>query len=265
MKIFSVIAICLIALGGCGGSSGEGLLALKVIDARQPAGLQAGSSLPPLLVVERFKIRITGEGIDPAIEQESDGKAHSIEINEIPAGHDRTILIEAYNFRGQVIRRREITGVVIEPGIISPLEARLNTVPIFSNIAEGNVIASNRLLLRGYGEPASQLEIFAEQRELISSDTSEALISPSLNLGEFSFKPGELPVGVHTFTVKDRETGESSQVTVVLVPAGQRPGRTIAAAAGNFSVLIEPRGSFLRIVEHRRNLRTHSKDQGGIP
>ncbi len=265
--------LCLIGLAGCGGSSGKGFLSIKVIDPLQPAGLKTGTILPPPLVVDSFTIFISGPGIDPPVEQAVSGTAKSVEITGLPAGSGRVILIEARNSRGQVIRRREIPNVVIEAGVVSPIEAKLLTVPIFDNLSDGNLLPATRVVLNGFGEPGARLEISDRYRDDEGSlkDISGGFsVIPSLSLGDFALNPGSLPPGPHTFTVRDRETGESSSVQVVLVLPGQRPGWTLSAGAGDRGSSLAPspfgggRANYPALVRHRRKIRIDAvQNEGG--
>lgn len=231
----SWILIGFMTFSGCFGSSGagDGVMAVAVYNAHRPAGLSADEPLPEVLRVETFRVLITGDKMDP-VEVFFPGDAAGGTISGISRGDNRIVLVEAINKFGQVIRRREIAGVKISGGKETPIVASLLSVPIVTNLKDGNLVTQTRLVFQGYAEPGGSLEIedsYNSSLSLLPDLSSSAnMISPSLSLGGFTFKPPVLPLGTHTFTLRDPESGEESQITLTLVRPGRQPGIGVSAA-----------------------------------
>lgn len=246
--IFAVVSL----ISACGSSSDQGQVALQVEDSRGPSGLEntvssaatlqmAGLQAPSdKLRVASFRVTITGPGIDPPIVATAEASATQIEIQGIPAG-DRTILIEAMNAEGQVIRRKTVGDVEIKGGVVTPLHTRLNTIPVILNLREDNVVLANRLRVFGFGEPGASLKVDASSRgadssasEGVSYNQSAAgdpiTVSPSMSTGLFEVSPPAPLPGKQTITITDEGTGESSSVGVYVVRGSDRPGRRLVSA-----------------------------------
>ncbi len=249
---FSILLISLSITGCNTGSGSGGGIALVVRNARGPAPLEAegaaltaASSLPSELQVASFRIVISGDDFS-SIEAVFPGDATGGTIENIPAGRERTVLIEALNTNGEAVRRRSVAHVEILGGRTTSVAATLVAVPRFTSIHHGHVITASRLVLEGYGEPGSGLELNdrfgdttfsisqlpAEGSDPDSAQSSQPVITPSLSAGFFSVKPPVLQPGVHTFELKDPQTGESTSVTVTLVLAGRRPGTWVGGMGG---------------------------------
>lgn len=221
-----------------GNPAGAGFIALQIENARSPEGFSALSisALPsPRLEVVKFKVTVTGEGIEPPILVEADRAATEIEVLGIPPGPARSILIEALNSEGEVIRRRRIDNVTISPGVVTPIQTSLNTVPLILNLRNGGIVITRNLKIVGFGEPGSTLEVTSETKDgtlslAISPDGDPIVVSPSLSTGLFELIPGERPLGRQTITVTDNGSKESSSVTVSVITGDDRPGRRISPA-----------------------------------
>lgn len=245
-----VILILAIVLFGCENSGGQGYIALQVENARAPEGIdpadlsslqgfqvvQEQSSEPsdPLVVTE-FVVTITGEGIDPPITATADASATEIEVLGIPVGTGRSILIEAFNGEGTVIRRRQLDGITIVGGVTTPIKTSLNTIPFILNLREGNIVLAKNFKVVGFGEPAGSIRFEAESAEQ-SINMNESVggaglvVSPALSTGIFEFAPPVFLLGKQTVTVVDEATSESSSVTVTVLDVGDRPGRRFVPA-----------------------------------
>ncbi|HSA58375.1 MAG TPA: hypothetical protein VLJ37_01660 [bacterium] len=225
------VMACMALLAACGGKKLQTSLSLE--DAYCPQGKDLSGAVPEVLKIESYEITISGDDFEP-ITVTLDGKTASAPVEEIPKGENRTLLIEAKNNRGQVICRRELTGIEIKGGKIALVEISLLAVPFVANISNGNVVTQTRLTFDGYGEPVGAVQIIdtfnGEESILTDLITSADLVSPSSADATFQFKPAVLPIGEHLFTVRDFQTGEQSQVTVTLVAPGRAPGTGLSIA-----------------------------------
>jgi hypothetical protein len=232
MKHFNFVLLVLfgsLSLAACG-TVGE-TVGIGIDDAYCPAGRQTLDILPEELRIETYRVTISAPDISPPITFDFEGKTTSAPLQNIPKGKNRTLTVEAVNSGGQIICRRTINDLTIEGGKLSSVAVPLLAVPFATNLSNGNLITQSRLVFRGYGEPGGAIEILDQfgGNETVLNDlnTNSDLIQPSINDAGFFFRPSLLPLGTHTFVVRDGTTGESNQVTVTLVRPGREPGRGI--------------------------------------
>ncbi|QQR81662.1 MAG: hypothetical protein IPJ69_06035 [Deltaproteobacteria bacterium] len=216
-------------LVACSGSHSEGSgVQVSVRNAFRPSSLSLETPLPDILQVTRFRVTVTGEGFTP-IQVDFPADSNGGDINGVPVGNDRQVLVEAFNSRGDVIRRRLIEGVRIQGDQKTPVVAALLSVPMVTNVRNGGLVRENRVSLAGFGEPASGLE-FTEITDqdhpevLTDLSTSQQAIETSINDGNFAFRAHRLSRGQHTFRVRDTQTGEESILTFTVIASGRVPG-----------------------------------------
>lgn len=253
-----LIFTCFIVLPACG--AGEGRIALKVKNARGPEGIENPSDqvaslqlsdpvAVATLAVTQFRVTISGDGIPSPIVATADGSAKRLDVPGIPIGSDRTVLIEAINSSGKVIRRRSIEGVGIQGGKVTPVQTSLSTVPVFLNLKEGAIISSNFQIV-GFGEPGGSINVHSKAgTKSVSLNRSaggeKTIVSPALSTGIFEFAP-TLSCGKQTLTIVDEDTNESTSVTVFVVDDKQQPGMRLVTAgnkSGSLTVGIGADGS----------------------
>ncbi|QQR81236.1 MAG: hypothetical protein IPJ69_03615 [Deltaproteobacteria bacterium] len=240
MKKLYLIVVASLALSACGGTSQDfSLISLKIENSRAPEGFAALTTQLPSsrLTVTRFKLTVSGEGISSPIIAEADGSATEVEVLEIPPGVNRSLLIQAFNSDGEVIRRRQIDGLNLNPGVITPIHTSLNTIPLILNLRNGNVVQANSLRLQCFGEPGSSLSITAEASNGTSISLNESvsdpiLVSPSVSTGLADYIPPTSLRGRQKLEVRDSQSGESSSVTVLIIDSN-RPGTRLSAAGGS--------------------------------
>lgn len=221
----------LAALGGCGGG-GEGFISISLENAGIPAELAAQN---PVLQITQFRATITADDIAEPIVATAEPTAAEILIETVPYGDNRTILVEALNSRGDVLRRRRMEGLEIKKGVVSNVRGRMNTVPVALNLAPGIIVPANRFRIDGFGEPGSSIRVISETESgAIPFAPSESdllpLASASIDTGLFQFSQRPSATGKQTITLRDESTGESSQVSVYIIN-GELPGRCLSAAA----------------------------------
>ncbi|QQR81473.1 MAG: hypothetical protein IPJ69_04970 [Deltaproteobacteria bacterium] len=213
----------------CSGSQPEGSgVQVSVHNAFRPASLSLEAPLPEILQVTLFRVTVTGEGFSP-IQVDFPADSSGGDISGVPAGNDRRVLVEAFNSRGDVIRRRLIENVRIQGDQKTPVVAALLSVPMVTNVRNGGLLRENRVSLAGFGEPASGLEFIEitdqEHPEVLTDiGTSQQSIETSQNDGNFAFRARRLSRGPHTFRVRDTQTGEESILTFTVIASGRVPG-----------------------------------------
>lgn len=258
--LFLILLILLFA-GGCNPSGNGGLISVAVKNATRPASLSADANLPEPLRVASFRVAVFASDMAP-IEVTFPGDAAGGTVSGIPVGDNRTVLVEALNAQGRVVRRREIQGVKIGKGEPTPVIAALLSVPLVISPGDGNLVTQTRLVFKGYAEPGGSLEIqevgdTAAEGLLTDISTADHLISPSLSDGGFVFQPGVLPLGPHTFVVRDPSSGEETRVFLTLVRPGRMPGTGIGTA-GSFKAASDiSLGHGGRFLEALREMRKH--------
>lgn len=226
-------------LSSCGGpgmtASGEASLAIRVENA---------VPFDPSIAhgrVERYRVTIEGEGIAEPIVAEFDGEASEGTIENVPTGGDRLVSVTALNANAQSIRAGEAPGVAIHGGT-NEVAITLEAVPIFTNLADGNVVDRERLIMRILADPAHPVRIVDEvdAAAVVLADGAEerGCIQMNAATGEGRFVPQPLAHGWHRFTVRDAETGRESAARILLIDGARRPAPLVAAGA----VLVEGTG-----------------------
>lgn len=259
-----LLSLASIPIAGCGGSE-EGWISLEVRNSRAPAGLAALSVGPTssnkLIGVTRFKVTVTGVGIPAPIEVSADGSAAGMQIDGIPSGEGRSVLIEALNQEGTVIRRRKIDGIEVVPEVVTPVRTSLNTIPLIMNLRPGSVVLSRNLKLIGFGEPGTSIRIdAATSSESVplnrSAGPASLVVSPAASTGLFEFTPpANTLLGKQTITLTDEASGESSSIGIYVVRGGNRPGHRINTAAAYRPIATVGTGLGGRSVHYPRLLR----------
>lgn len=171
--------------------------------------------------VKKYKVTVSGPGIEVPIEKDFDGNATGGVIDGIPVGADRAVKIEAINLNSQLIREGEAGSVVISPGQISEIEVELDAVPIFINLDDGNVVANNRLKFELFADPEDPLEVEDQidgtSNLLFDLATSAGEVWPDVVSGVAAMAPQAVSTGEHVFKVASKRTGKSSSVTVNVI------------------------------------------------
>lgn len=207
-------------------------LTLIIENALGPAGVDL-EKLHPIQKVSRFVVTVTGDDMEEPVVINLNADTSGTNLDEIPEGAERIFLVEALNAEDVVVRRKMITGITIDKDQAETIVVSLNTVPLFTNVRDGNRIIVNRLKLLGVGEPGGSLEIMDGEEGstgvLMDVSVGESVITPSLSVGDFNFQPPELALGMHTLTLRDLDTNEQSQVTIRITPPGSIPGTGIVS------------------------------------
>jgi len=224
-------------LGACSGQK-QINLTLILENARAPAGLNE-SDLPDIQRVQRFVVTISGSDLEEDVVTSFAADTLSMQLRDIPEGETRILTVEALNSAGMVVRRRVIEEITIDKDISEPIVVSLNTVPLFTNLRDGNRIIVSRIRIRGVGEPGGQVEIEdnfnGTTGPLLDISSNNVLLSTSLGAGDFDMVPGSMDLGTHNLLVRDPKTGESSEITVRVVPAGSLPGTGLSAYGASSS------------------------------
>jgi hypothetical protein len=187
-----------------------------------------------------YRVTISGEGIDQSIVAEFDGTATEGVIEGIPTGGGRQIVVEAINPNDAIIRQGEKGDVTVEGGRVAEVEVTLESVPIFTNIADGNSLDNTRLIFQIFSDPQNPVVVVedatsAEASALadVSTQTTEINLDVSTGLGKLA--PVLQPAGQHKYTVRNINTGRSSTVTVGLMDGTKRKGAPFFAAGDHGS------------------------------
>ena len=133
-------------------------LTLVIENALGPAGLSL-ETLPQIQQVSRFVVTVTGDDITEPVVIPLTVDTTGTSLEDIPDGASRTFLVEAFNSEGIVVRRRQISGITVDQDSTEPIVVSLNTVPLFTNLRDGNSVIVTRLMLLGLGEPGNSLEV----------------------------------------------------------------------------------------------------------
>lgn len=177
--------------------------------------------------VREYRITITADdGTAPIVHYFLAGTTEA-QFDSFASGATLNITAEVINVNGQVIRRGQVRDLHIVGGQIIPVDMLVRTVPIFANLRDGARVPQNRLLPKIFVAAATELELWdnaeSGSRQLVNALTDEPSFSLSLS-EEPHVAPlaiGSLPPGQHELSVRDVKSGESSQVSIEILPPVQ--------------------------------------------
>jgi len=178
--------------------------------------------------IVKYKITITGEGIEAPVVAEIDGTADSGTVEGVPSGDERTVRVEAINPNELSIRDGEVSGVHVSSGETEDVEITLESVPVFANIKSGASIPNTRFIVRVFSDPKDPVMVEDEFGGSIAAmtdvSTSGIEISPNVVTGIASISPALLSVGEHSLTAKNYRTNRSSNVIVRIIDGTKQKG-----------------------------------------
>lgn len=230
MKIKNIILACAVTgfLAACSGSGGG---VAEIHGKNLNLTVSGSRSFNPNVTsgqISYYQMTLTAADLSTPFVSKFDGSAESAQMLGVPIGTDRTILIEAINPNGLVIRRGQKEGVSIVGGQSTTVDIVMNSVPIFTNISDNSKVARNRIQFDIFGEPNSQLKVSEvttdSETALADVSTDSTWVDTTNTEGAFSLSPAAFSYGLHTFKVCDEETDESSQVEMMLYQPDIRPG-----------------------------------------
>ena len=232
-SLVSALAL-LTLLGGCGGGNeaagigGTSALAVRVAGARSfNPSISHGQ-------IKHYRVTIEGSGIAEPIVAEFDGGATEGVIEDVPSGNDRVVSVSAINANDVMIRAGEALDVHVGGGT-SEVDVEMESVPIFTNLTDGNVIESSRLAMGVFADPGRLVVIddildgTSSGLADIASGFNEIYLDQSSGTGVLV--PGNLAPGKHTFVVRDVETSRKTSVEVFVVSGDRRPAPFVAAGS----------------------------------
>ena len=144
----AVIASALALACSCGSPqpAGDGSLSVVVSNSKSfDPRAQHGR-------VERYVVKIEGDGIADPILAEFSGEASEGVVEGVPAGDRRTVSVTAINPNGATIRAGETPGVSVGDGM-TEVSVDMQAVPIFTNLADGAILDNTRLVFRIFSDP----------------------------------------------------------------------------------------------------------------
>jgi hypothetical protein len=181
-----------------------------------------------------YRVTITGDGIESPIVSEFDGSVTEGRIDGVPVGSNRKITVDAINPNSLIIRQGETAGVEIAGGEIAKADVTLESVPIFTNIADGNTIDNTRLIFQIFADPSGELvveDVSVDSSSVLadaSAEDSRVNLDTSTGLGRLA--PVLQPEGQHRYKVRNLVTGRSTIITVNLADGTKRKGAPFFAA-----------------------------------
>ncbi|MBI2092227.1 MAG: hypothetical protein HYY43_01780 [Deltaproteobacteria bacterium] len=170
--------------------------------------------------IVQYKVTISGSDFSEPIVKTFDGAEESGIIEGVPIGDNRALKVEAINQNNIKIREGEAEGLEITAGEAAETEVKMESVPVFANLNDGNIIPNTQFKVRIFSDPAEQIEVEDEFNGMIlplaDADLNSAEIFPDISSGFADIKPALLPPGGHNFTVKNVNTGRTAAVAIRL-------------------------------------------------
>lgn len=233
----------LMVIAGCGGNPPlhRGGLAITISGAKSfNPNIEPGS-------ITRYQVTVTGEGIAEPIVAEFPGDATEGVIEGVPTGEGRIVAVTAHNPNDATIRAGEAYGVAVD-GDLTEVAVAMESVPIFTNIAEDATVDNTRLVFKVFADPAHPVAIEerggTEKRALVDASTSNPHVQLDASTGLGRMAPLFLAPGARRFAVVDLATGRESEAKVLVVDGtGRKPAPIVAAGlvAPQVSVSAGPR------------------------
>ena len=184
--------------------------------------------------IVNYRITVTGSDIDTPIVAEFDGAATWGQVDGIPVGEGREVIVEAINTNGLTIRQGEEANIQIKGGKVNDAEVTLQSVPIFTNIADGNSLDNTRLIFKVFSEPNNSVMVEeitgSSQETLIDASTSVPEINLDISTGLGRMAPALQQPGQRTYRIRNMNTGRSSTITVNLNDGTKRHGAPLFSA-----------------------------------
>jgi hypothetical protein len=241
------LGLALLALSltfSCGGGSGDIPADKRSGGAGSIKAIVTGSkTFNPNIshgFIKQYKVTITADDIETPVEAVFEGTAESGVIEGVPEGENRTIKVEAVNANGANVREGETEGLKVASDDVTEAEVRMESVPVFANLVDGNTIANTRFKAVIFSEPGDAVSIEDEYDgttlPLLDVATTSTDIQPDANTGLANISPPLLPAGEHTFTVKNARTGRLSQVKVRLFDGTKLKAAPLFSASSNAPV-----------------------------
>ena len=230
-SLISTLAL-LTLLGGCGVGNGSSNIAGTSALAVRVAGAHSFNPSISHGQIKLYRVTIEGSGIAEPIVAEFDGGAMEGVIEDVPSGNDRIVSVLAINANDVIIRAGEALDVHVGSGT-SEVDVEMESVPIFTNLTDGNVIESSRLAMHIFADPDRLVVI-----DDIFDGVTGGLADAASGLNEINFDrsdgtgvlvPGNLALGKHTFVVRDIETSRKTSVEAFVVAGSRRPAPFVAA------------------------------------
>ncbi len=221
--IFVLLALSF-ALSSCGGGSGGAQSNGKSGNVGSIKAIVTGSrSFNPNIshgFITKYKVTITSDDMETPVEAVFEGTAESGVIEGVPEGENRKIKVEAINSNETKIREGDVAGVEVRSDEVTEAEIKMESVPVFANLADGNAIPNTRFKAIIFSEPGDAVSIEdaydGSTLPLLDVSTTSIDIQPDASTGIANVSPPLLPAGEHKFTVKNVRTGRLSEVTVHL-------------------------------------------------
>lgn len=184
--------------------------------------------------ITQYQVMVSGEGFE-TIEAVFDGNAQGGTIEGVPCGADRTVRVEAINPNNAKIRMGE-TAVDVQPSVVTEAVIKMKSVPIFANLADGNIIPNTQLLVKVFADPSEAVMVDDEfdgvALPLFDISTAQTEITPDISTGIARLSPPLLPEGEHTLTVKNPVTGYSTSISIRLTDGTKlKPAPTVGAVS----------------------------------
>lgn len=234
-----IFIVCIIfSACGSGSNTDSSVLAIKINSAGPfNPNIEHGR-------VDKYRVIVSGEGIDAPIVAEFSGDSEEGVIEDVPTGSGRTVTIEAENGNKKIIFAGETGDVEIEGGL-NEVEVNLDSVPIIANATDGMTVESTRLAFKILSDPQNAVFVedvyqsAASTLTNVSTNSDQVASDDSTWLANFSV--AKVLEGIHEFQVTDSVTGRSSRVKLYVVDGDKRrPAPLVAGAVMNASLLHVP-------------------------
>ncbi|MBF0105237.1 MAG: hypothetical protein HQM16_07910 [Deltaproteobacteria bacterium] len=242
-KVLTALVLTMLAWTGCtGGGSEAPRLFVKLVD-NQPFD---SASEYGQIANYRLTIQNTEKTSTPIVNIYDAGMSEVI-LDESVTGDAFTLVVEVINTKGHVVRRGNSGAVTMGDGSGQVLEIKINNVPVFTNLTDGNEVNVKRFVPKIFAPGGIEFEIVdlinGSERYLKDVVSDDASFSVSEG-GAGSIKTvytEPLAEGAHQLTVRDVNTKEATTVDIKAVRHSKQP-HLVTTAGGFYGTVMTKKG-----------------------
>lgn len=183
--------------------------------------------------VSRYELTLSAEGVEDR-HFSFEGESERIFLENISYGNNRTLFLQAFNEKNQVIYEAFRKNINIEEGKRNVLEIFLESIPVFTNLSSSRAVYNTQLQFQIFSKPGEDVVIEQieddETKLLFDISSSNLALQFSESTGLANLSPALLPAGKYHFQVRNVNNGKKSELYLTVLDGAQNEGAAFVAA-----------------------------------